>query len=199
MRQTLNILLLTFLIFSCKTTERDQEEKLINEVLFSIIADNPDIFTSDCKLFDKFSNRFTPPSVNYDTDSTFIVSIKDLFDEREFGDLLRQKQNLEKFGFVTTDFKRKYKLVRETEIDSLTDRVKKSNKTDKPLDYWTEFENEIGCLQSFSRPIISINRKTVIIRHIHIGGPLAAGGFIMVFQLKNGKWIKVKEIETWVS
>jgi hypothetical protein len=190
---------MTFLIFSCKTTEKNQEEKFINEVLFSIIADNPDIFTSDCKLFDKFSNRFTPPSVEYDIDSTFIESIKDLFDEREFGDLLRQKQNLEKFGFVTTDFKLKYKLVRETEIDSLIDRIKKSKETDKPLDYWTEFENEIGCLQSFSRPIISIDRKTVIIRHMHIKGPLADGGFIMVFQLKNGKWIEVKKIQTWIS
>lgn len=188
-----------FLIFSCKTTERNQEEKFINEVLFSIIADNPDIFTSDCKLFDKFSNRFTPPSVNYDTDSTFIESIKDLFDEREFDNLLRQKQNLEKFGFVTTDFKLKYKLVRETEIDLLIDRVKKSNETDKPLDYWTEFENKIGCLQSFSRPIISADKKTVIVRHNVLFGPHSGGGIIIVFQLRNGKWIEAKVIETWIS
>ena len=195
MRQTLNILLLTFLIFSCKTTERNQEEKFINEVLFSIIADNPDIFTSDCKLFDKFSNRFTPPSVNYDTDSTFIESIKDLFDEREFGDLLRQKRNVEKFGVVTTDFKSKYRLIREADIDSLIRRAK----ANKQLNYWIEFENKIGCLQSFSRPIISADKKTVIVRHNVLVGPHSGGGIIIVFQLRNGKWIEAKVIETWVS
>jgi len=194
-RQILSILLLTFLIFSCNTTEINQEEKFINDVLFSIIADNPDIFNSDCKLLDKLSNRFMPPSINYDIDSTFLDSIKDFFDEKEFDNLLRQKLNLEKFSVLTTIFGSKYRLIKLAEIDSLISRVE----TNKQLDYWTEFENEVGCLQIISRPIISADKKTVVVRHMELIGPHTASGFIIVFQLRNDKWIVAREIETWIS
>ena len=149
----------------------------------------------DCKLLDKLSNRFMPPSINYSIDSTFLESIKDFFDEKEFDNLLRQKRNIEKFGVITTDFKSKYRLIREAEIDSLIGKVK----TDKRLEYWTEFENEVGCLQVFSRPIISSDKKTVIIRHMGLHGPHWGSGFIIIFQLRNNKWIVAKVIERWIS
>ncbi len=195
MRHILNILLLTFLVFSCNTTEINQEEKLLNDVLFSIIADNSAIFSSDCRLLDKLSNKLMPPSINYDIDSTFLESIKDFFDEREFDNLLSQKRNIEKFSVLSTKFGSKYQLIRVAEIDSLISRVE----TDKHLVYWTELENEVGCLQVFSRPIISADKKTVIVRHMELIGPHTAGGFIIVFQLRNDKWIVAREIETWIS
>lgn len=186
---------MAFLIFSCNTTEINQEEKFINDVLFSIITDNPDIFTSDCKLLNKMSNRFMPPSINYENDSTFIESIKEFIDEEEFDDLLRQKRNIEKYEFITEQFINKYEIISEAKIDSLIDRTN----TDKNLDYWTEFQNEIGCLQIFSRPIISADKKTAIIRHMGLSGPHAAGGFIIIFQLRNGKWTIIEDIESWIS
>jgi hypothetical protein len=195
LRHILNILLLTFLVFSCNTTEINQEEKLLNDVLFSIIADNSAIFSSDCRLLDKLSNKLMPPSINYDIDSTFLESIKDFFDEREFDNLLSQKRNIEKFSVLSTKFGSKYQLIRVAEIDSLISRVE----TDKHLVYWTELENEVGCLQVFSRPIISADKKTVIVRHMELIGPHTAGGFIIVFQLRNDKWIVAREIETWIS
>jgi hypothetical protein len=183
------------LVFSCNTTEINQEEKLLNDVLFSIIADNSAIFSSDCRLLDKLSNKLMPPSINYDIDSTFLESIKDFFDEREFDNLLSQKRNIEKFSVLSTKFGSKYQLIRVAEIDSLISRVE----TDKHLVYWTELENEVGCLQVFSRPIISADKKTVIVRHMELIGPHTAGGFIIVFQLRNDKWIVAREIETWIS
>lgn len=186
---------MVFLNSSCNTTEINQEEKFINDVLFSIITDNPDIFTSDCKLLNKMSNRFMPPSINYGNDSTFIESIKEFFDEDEFDNLLRQKRNLEKYEFNTKQFHNKYEIVSEAKIDSLLERTNADNN----LNYWSEFQNEIGCLQVFSRPIISANKKTAIIRQMGLRGPHAAGGFIIIFQLKNGKWTVKEDIESWVG
>ncbi len=186
---------MAFLIFSCNTTKIDQEEKFINDILFSIIMDNPDIFTSNCKLLNKMSNRFIPPSINYENDSTFIESIKEFIDEEEMDDLLRQKRNIEKYEFISKQFKNKYEIISEAKIDSLRNRTN----TDKNLDYWTEFQNEIGCLQIFSRPIISADKKTVIIRYMGLSGPHAAGGFIIIFQQHNGNWTAKEEIESWVG
>lgn len=194
MRQLLNIVLLT-LIFSFNTAETVQEEKSINDILFSIITDNPDLFKSDCKLLEKYSDRFMPPSRVCYNDSTFIKSIRGFFDEREFDNLLRQKRNHENYGFVTTDFKSKYQLISEAEIDSVIQKVQK----DKHLDYWTEFTNKIGCLQCFSRPIISSDKNTVIIKYMALIGPTTASGFILIFQKRNDKWIVAKEIDGWVS
>lgn len=136
-----------------------------------------------------------PPSINYDIDSTFLDSIKDFFDEKEFDNLLRQKRNLEKFSVLTTKFGSKYQLIEVAKIDSLISRAE----TDKQLDYWTELENIVGCLQVFSRPIISTDKKTVVVRHMELIGPQTAGGFIIIFQLRNDKWIVARKIETWIS
>jgi len=195
MRKILNILFFTFLISSCNKAEINQEEKLINDVLFSIISDNPSIFKSDCKLLDKFSNRLMPPSMNYDIDSTFLESIKDFFNEKEFNHLLEQKRNKEKYSVLKSTFGSTYQLISMAEIDTLISKVEKN----KQLNYWSEFENEVGCLQVFSRPIISEDKKTVVVRYMELIGSHNAGGFIIIFQLRNGKWIVASEIESWIS
>jgi len=195
----LKIIIIALLFSSCKTQEISQDEKLVNDLLFAIIHDNKDLFDFPCKLIDRFSDSFGAPSVNYDIDSGFVASVSDLFDKEEIDYLISQKRNIENFGIKTKDFKKTYRLFSKSKIDTLIANVEKSQNSDTPLNYWDEFESKIGCIQGFSRPLISKDRKTVILKYFQISGPLSAGGFTKVFRLIDGKWIVIKELEYWIS
>lgn len=199
MRNILNIFIAILLLYSCRTEKINQEEKLINDILISVINDNPDIFNSRCNLIDKFVNGLFSISDKKEIDTGYVESISDFFEVSEMDNLIEQAHNAESYGFVTKDFKRKYRFVKKTEIDSFIYKANKSLNTDAPIDFPVEFSEVFGCVQGFSRPLISTDRKTVVIRYFIKLDSYTAGGFTKVFELVDNKWILIKELEYSIS
>jgi len=180
--------------FSCSKFEENNEE-LANSILFSIMADNQDLFDKECKLLDQTSQRFMPPSSIFDNDSTFKAAIQDFISKEEMEDLIFQKHNVTKLKFLSKEIQSKYQLISLVKIDSLL-------QIEKPLkkaDYWQIFQKDIGCLQFVSKILITKNKKTAIIKYGSLKGPHDGFGFLIIFQFKNNKWTIAKEIDYWVS
>ncbi|MFB6344109.1 hypothetical protein ACE1ET_20490 [Saccharicrinis sp. FJH62] len=199
MVKILNLIIIALLLFNCKTEKISQEEKFVNDILFSVIRDNNELFDSSCKLIDRFSESFGAQSVNHIIDSVFFLEINDLFDMNDIKYLIIQKKNLENFELKTNDFKKRYRLIQKSKIDTFIASIEKSLNTDKPVDYWEEFDSKIGCIQGFARPLISRDKRTIIIKYFQISGPLSARGFTKVFRLINDKWVVLRDLESWVN
>jgi hypothetical protein len=199
MKIIVHILVILFLLISCNSTPLNPKEKEINDILFTVIQDNTDLFENSCGLIDKFDNRIAFPTDFMDNDSVFLSTLEPYFSNTQKDELLTQLRNSENFGFVTREFKKKYNLIKTEKIDALFSKVEKSLETNEPKDISTEISKKFGCVQGFLRPIISSDGQTILITYYMFCGPMCGGGFSRVFNKKNGVWIKIGIFNYWIS
>lgn len=179
-------------ICSCQVEKISVDEKKINDILFAIIDDNPDIFQSDCKLVNGFIDRS-------DINEKLINTISEYFDQNEIDFLIEQKNKQNEFSIKTRNFKKKYNLLDKSVIDTLENKMERAYSNDTAFDYWGYFRKEIGCMQAFSRPLISKDEKTAIIVYFEVYGSLSAAGFTSIFKYESGRWTLSEELISWVS
>ncbi|BDD11499.1 hypothetical protein FUAX_39310 (plasmid) [Fulvitalea axinellae] len=173
---------LLFTSFSCNKSETLEKE--VSEILFSVIRDNPDLFSSNYKLLDFYNSPLGGPSRIYDgeIESDFIIT--SIFNKEECKFLSDQKKANRKLKIIRNNWLDKnYRLISSTEINTFREK----------------FQKDIGCIQGFSVPLISKDRQFVIIRYFVSCGSYNAHGFTSIFKYTGSKWIEFKNIENWIS
>ena len=152
------------------------------------MQDNPEDFKADCKLLSSLGGELQGPSYLYHVDQTLAFNLSTHLSEDEIAYLIKQKQ--ERIGLVLESgiFDEAYQLVDISEIKTLLATVDASKGTDNQLDYWDEFEKQYGCIRSFSLPLISKDKKVVLVRSSLLCGPLCGGGSTVLYKFKEGRW-----------
>lgn len=192
-----------FLLFlSCKkaepktnTLDKDSSLDLRYEVLNQLIDED----VSSCKpnkilyiitlrnvYFDESeSDEPKPIGVNLKYDSIFL--------QKDSAYYRSQEKIIANFKFDKTRIKQKLQYVTDGDLHNL-----EVNKKD---DFWTEFEKKYGnkCIHSFSVPFFNKDKTMCVVQNSVSCGFLNANGYNAIYKRVNGKWVKVKSFEHWIS
>lgn len=204
MKRIISILLITLLIYSCESKSKEtkkalnkekkielvEQEKIyevINFVLDSIIK-NGDEKT-------RYVAGETMFIMNQDSTDYFEISKMDsLFSNKDVKFILEQRKNIMDFELDNYFLKDKIVIPRDT--------ILKFSKNQKGASqFWEKFWKKYGLkgFYSISKPLFSIDNKTVIITFGINCGSLCGEWNTVIYKNVKGKWKLIKILQTTVS
>lgn len=209
------VLLILILLVSCKKnspkpeiTIKDETISLKYEVLNQLIADelkddslmgiNKDfannyvynISTKKIYLDNKNKNSDEPPpppnfGISLEYDSIFL--------QRDSVYYFHQYKALSNFRFNKNKINKKLQYTSDEELYKIR-QIKSS-------DFWNEFHKRYAdkCIRTFSVPFFNKDKTFCIVQYSMSCGPLYGGGNTAIYRKLNGKWIRIKSVDNWVS
>ncbi|QOW11203.1 hypothetical protein Q73A0000_12975 [Kaistella flava (ex Peng et al. 2021)] len=213
MVKNLLILILAFLLFSCKKEDENFHLKyeVLNQLIAADISENKASgYTEeylykiskpiDLKFREKLSEKKneiiepTPPSSH----GIIYLPENGTFTKDDLAYIKIQIKTNSNFVLDTAKITSKVEF-----ID--TEKFKKFQKSQEKYlsvkDYWKKFREEFGdkCLRNYSIPYFNKEKNICIVINSISCGPLWGGGETSVYKKINGKWKVIKTFNHWVS
>jgi len=192
MRKTLYILLLP-LIISCTKKEDSKtvsEKEMYSIINFVISTELPRLSNTSDKgyITESFTN-----SLFFRQEEYLNTNADSLFNKKDI-EFIHQQMN-------DTLFKLNPDLIKSKTVVSFDTLMKLRNKGERSSKFWERFSEKYGKHEYFSisKPLFSVDKKTVIVSYGFHCGSLCGGGSTEIYRLVGKKWERIKTIETWVS
>ncbi len=194
------LILIPFLIFSCKKNENTESVRIKNELV------------SDKEIYEVIISVIGPPikdslmSTNYITEDIsmkFIEEEPDFLKDGSLDTLFTPKdiEFIKKQIKTINNFKLKQELL-EGKIVIPSDTLAKFHTIKNgERTFWDNYRRKYGykCFYTIGLPLFSLDRKTVITISGFTCGGLNGGGATEVYRKVNGKWILIATLRSWVS
>jgi hypothetical protein len=114
-----------------------------------------------------------------------------LADSTYYFDQINKYKNVK---LILTQNKKNYKFIDKKKIDDFVIKSEEDYEKGIKYDFYEEFDKEIGTIQEFGLPIISKDKKYLLLRKITSGPGRKASAYLKLYKRKGKDWIYVKTI-----
>ncbi len=204
MKRIISILFITLLIYSCESKSKETKKALSKEKKIELVEQEKIYEVINFVLDSIIKNGYektryvageTMFIMNQDSTDYFEISKMDsLFSNKDVKFILEQQKNIMDFELDNYFLKDKIVIPRDT-------LLKFSEKQKGASQFWEKFWKKYGYkgFYSISKPLFSIDNKTVIITFGINCGSLCGEWKTVIYKKVNEKWKLIKILQTTVS
>ncbi len=176
----------------------NKETQFVNEIINYFVDRDSTLIIKDIQIVDGFNSQIQASPEWYIHKDIFskVEPFFKLSDSTYYFEQINKHKNVK---LILTQNREDYKFIDRKKIDDFVLKSEEDYEKGVKYDFYEEFDKQIGTIQEFGLPIMSKNKKYLLLRKITSGPGKKASATLKLYKRKGKDWIYVKTIMDMVK